>query len=196
MMRNHRPGAVIFDMDGTITLPVLDFDVIWREIGLPNQPRTPVLEALELMDDEQRARAEAILERYETRAAQDSELQEGAVEVVCSLRDRRIKVALLTRNSRHCTEIVLAKHGLKFDFVYTRESGPRKPSPEPVLSICGHFNITPADTWMVGDYLFDIRSGNAAGARTFLMIGDKPEPEYAHEADRVIRGLRELTEGL
>ena len=45
---------------------------------------------------------------------------------------------------------------------------------------------------MVGDYLFDILSGKAAGTRTVLMIGDQPVPEYAPQADYVIRRLPEL----
>jgi len=35
--------AIIFDMDGTLTVPVLDFDRIRSEIGLP---AGPILESL------------------------------------------------------------------------------------------------------------------------------------------------------
>ena len=45
---------------------------------------------------------------------------------------------------------------------------------------------------MVGDYLFDILSGEGAGTSTVLMVGDKPAPEYAAKADHVIRRLRDL----
>ena len=48
---------------------------------------------------------------------------------------------------------------------------------------------------MVGDYLFDIQAGRAAGAgTTVLMIGQKEPPEYADQADHVIRRLDQLLE--
>ena len=62
-------GVVIFDMDGTLTVPMLDFDAIRRELGLDNQP---LLEAMERMDQAQRARAEALLEQHEHQAAHNS----------------------------------------------------------------------------------------------------------------------------
>ena len=58
--------------------------------------------------------------------------------------------------------------------------------------MCRSFDVAPADTWVVGDYLFDLQSGNAAGATTILMIGDADPPDYADQADHVIRRLREL----
>jgi phosphoglycolate phosphatase-like HAD superfamily hydrolase len=45
---------------------------------------------------------------------------------------------------------------------------------------------------MVGDFLFDIQSGRAAGTRTVLMIGDAPRPQFADQADHVIRRLPQL----
>ncbi len=184
--------AVIFDLDGTLTLPVLDFDTIRREIGLPTQPRTPILEALEHMTPAARAAAEVVLHRHEELAAKSSELQDGAPEVIAAIRRHGIPVALLTRNSRLSVETVLARHGLEVDCIYTREDGPVKPAPDSVLAICARFGVLPQDAWVVGDYLFDLQAGNAAGATTVLMIGDAPMPEYAAQANHVIRRLDEL----
>jgi len=183
---------VIFDLDGTLTLPFLDFDAIRREIGLPTHPRTPVLEALERMAPDARAAAEAIVHRHEELAARSSELQEGALEVIAAIRGRGVPVALHTRNSRKSVETVVARHGLDVDWICTREDGPVKPSPDSVLAICARFGVPPESTWVVGDYLFDLQAGNAAGATSVLMIGCGPVPEYAGEARYVIRQLREL----
>jgi len=184
--------AVIFDLDGTLTLPYLDFDVIRREIGLPVKPRTPVLEALEQMTPPERSRAEAIIHRHEKEAARASELQEDALDVLSAIRTHDIPLGLLTRNSRRSAQMVLDKHGMKFDWIYTREDGPIKPSPQPVLAICQHFSVPAQSAWVVGDYLFDLQAGNAAGATTVLMIGNTSTPEFAHLADHVIRRLSEL----
>ncbi len=184
--------AVLFDMDGTLTRPCFDFDAIRREIGLPTEPRTPILEALEEMTADERRRAETILLRYEEEAAETCDLWEDAAEVVTHIRHAGLRTALLTRNSRRSAERVLARHGLSFEIVHTREDGPIKPAPDPVLAVCGQLDVLPTAAWVVGDYLFDVQSGNAAGATTVLMIGDDPVPDYAKQARFVIRRLGEL----
>ena len=53
--------AVIFDLDGTITQPFLDFNAIRNKMGL-TEDDGPVLEAMEKMTSCQRRRAEEILQ--------------------------------------------------------------------------------------------------------------------------------------
>jgi len=185
-------SAVLFDLDGTLTRPVFDFDVIRREIGLPTQPKTPVLEAMEKMADDERQRAEEILHRHEHEAAETSELWDDTLDVLAAVRNSGRPVGLITRNSKRSADTVIAKHGLQVDLVRTREDGVFKPSPKPVLAMCQRLGVEPEDTWLVGDYLFDLQSGNAAGATTVLMVGDAEVPSFADQADHVIRRLREL----
>jgi HAD superfamily hydrolase (TIGR01509 family) len=185
---NH-PAAIIFDLDGTLTRPVLDFDAIAAEIGAVERP---LLEGVSRLSGEARRRAEAILHRHESAAAAQSELQPDAAAVVRGLRAAGILVALMTRNSRESAATFVKRHGLEFDFVRTREDGPIKPDPEPVRAICAGLGASPRRTWVVGDYLFDLRAGRAAGATTVLLLNDPQPPEWAGEADHVIRGLAEL----
>ena len=185
--------AVIFDLDGTLTRPVLDFDGIRAELGLP---AGPLLEAMERMPADEWARVEQVLAGHERRAAANSELHDGTAEALEALRRKGVRLAILTRNSRESVRTVLAKHRLDglFSVIWTREDGAIKPSGEPVLRICERLDVPPEQSWMVGDYLFDIVSGKAAGARTVLMIGDGVPPEYADQADDVIRKLGEVVE--
>ncbi len=181
-------SAIILDFDGTITKPYLDFDAIRTEIGVEGT----ILEAMAHMDEKDRERADAILLHYERDAAENATLQDGAAEVLAELRQRGHPVAILTRNSRPTLEVVLPKFGIIVDAVRTREDGAIKPSPEPVLSICKEVCADPRRSWMVGDYLFDVISGMQAGTHTALMVGDGTVPEYANQADHVIRRLGEL----
>jgi len=185
----HLRKAVIFDLDGTLTRPMLDFEAIRREIGIASGP---ILEALACMPLADRRRGESVLERHERAAAEDSTLHAGALEVIGALRAGGFPVAILTRNARRWVDIVIARHGLIVDLVRTREDGPTKPSAEPVLAICSALGADPAWSWMVGDFKFDLEAGRAAGSRTVLMIGNGAVPEYASEADHVIRELHEL----
>lgn len=187
-----RSSAVLFDLDGTLTRPHFDFDAIRREIGLPVEPRTPILEALDTMTPAERARAETILLRHEKEAADASLLWDDTRHVLDSIRAAGFPIAVMTRNSRRSVDTVLAMHGLVFDAEYTREDGPVKPSPEPVRILCGKLGADPARAWVVGDHLFDVQAGNAGGAVTVLMLGDAPLPAWAGQARYVIRRLGEL----
>jgi len=182
-------SAIIFDLDGTLTRPYLDFDAIRAEIGIASGP---ILEAIAPMSLADRKRAEAILVRHEWDAARNGPLYDGAVEVVAACRESGHPVAVLTRNTRPTVDYILDKHGFVFDAIRTREDGAIKPSSEPLLSICEELAADPRRSWMVGDYLFDIMSGQAAGAATVLMIGESPAPEFASRADHVIRNLHEI----
>lgn len=182
-------SAILFDLDGTLTKPCLDFDRIRAEIGIASGP---ILEALATMDGRSRQRAESILLRHEAEAAAHAVPQDRAAEIVATLRSRGHPVGILTRNARSTVNAVLAKFGITVDGVRAREDGAIKPSPEPVLSLCADFAVAPHRSWVVGDFHFDILSGMAAGARTVLMIGDDEEPRYSREADHVIRRLSEL----
>src|SRR5207244_555853 len=95
--RIRRPRAVLFDMDGTLTRPMLDFPRIKSEMGIGQRP---ILEALAELDAAARRAAEAVLLRHEEEAAAGSSLNEGCRDVLGWLAARNIPTALITRNSR------------------------------------------------------------------------------------------------
>ncbi len=189
-MREY-PQLVIFDMDGTLTLPALDFDRIRAEIGIESGT---ILEALEQMSGERLTRAHEIIARHERVGAEQSQLYEGVHEVFEHLRERGVLIAIVTRNSRKSARTVMDLHDLDVDLLYTRDDGRVKPSPEPVLRTCERLSAAPERSWVVGDYVYDIQSGRQAGCRTVLMLGERDRPEFADLADHVIRDLRELIE--
>ena len=181
---------VVFDMDGTLTRPCLDFRRIREEIGLSE----PLLEnMMALPPGPERERAFAILERHEDEAAGRSELNGGAREVLDFLRARGARTALATRNSRRSVLRVLEKHALAFDLVVAREDAPVKPRPDPLQLICRRLGVPAAEALMVGDYKYDILAGRAAGLRTALLIHETV-PAYVEEArpDHVLERLDDL----
>ncbi len=183
--------AVIFDLDGTITRPFLDFDVIRREMGLPKG--LPILEAMGTLDAPSRAAAEAVLDRHEQAAAEQSTTHDGAREAIERLRGHGCPVAILTRNTRKWTTFVLDKHGIVVDAIRCREDGAVKPSPQPVLELCQVLGADPAASWMIGDHRFDLESGRDAGSRTILMLGDREDmPTWAELADHIVRSFDEI----
>lgn len=181
--------AVIFDMDGTLIRSGLDFDVIRAELGLP---KVPLLEAIEAMPDDERHRCMGVVERHEDNAARESTLFPYARETLEELASRRIPVVLMTRNSRRSVETILSKHGLSFEVVRTREDGETKPSPVPILEVCRALGVAPKETVHVGDFAYDVRAAKAAGTLAVLIVHGAELPDWADEADVVIRSLREL----
>ncbi|MFI5379825.1 MAG: HAD family hydrolase, partial [Tepidisphaerales bacterium] len=165
------PRAILFDLDGTLTEPLLDFAQIRREMGVE---AFGILEALETFPAERRNEAEQVLLRHERTAAERSRLNPGCRELL-ELLDGRLRRAVITRNSRESAERVCGIHGLTFDLVIAREFGLFKPSPEPVLHACTALGVDPADAWMVGDGRFDVEAGLAAGARTVWVSHDRPK---------------------
>ena len=154
------PRAILFDMDGTLTEPMLDFPRIKSEMGIGTRP---ILEALAEMSADSRAQAQAILLHHEDHAAANSTLNPGCRELLSYLHETSTPAALITRNSRRSVEIVLERHGLRFDAIVAREDGPFKPSPVPLQLACRKLAILEPKAWMVGDGQYDIEAACAAG---------------------------------
>lgn len=163
MLDSNFPAAILFDMDGTITEPMLDFPTIKAEMGIGTQP---ILEALAAMSPESRAAAEAVLLRHEQDAAENSTLNQGCRELLDWLRRHSIRTALVTRNSRLSVQTVVRRHRLEFDALVTREDPPFKPDPGPLSLACKRLAVAECDVWMVGDGQYDVQAGCAAGIRT------------------------------
>ena len=193
----HPVKLVVFDLDGTLTRPFLDFKAIRREIeaALANEfsfpMEAPLLERILGLPETPRRRALAILESHETRSAEHSTLNDGALEIVDWLRAACVPAALLTRNRRDVTDAVIAKHGLRLDAVATRDDGPLKPDPRSVLRLVERFRAHVRETLVVGDFRYDIDAGRAAGTRTCLLTNGSP-PRFKVEADHVIERLLDL----
>lgn len=161
--------ALLLDMDGTLTEPMLDFPAIKAEMGIGAEP---ILEAMARMTARQRERAEAILLRHESAAAAGSTLAAGAGELLDWAEARGLRTGLITRNSRLSVETFLARHRLRIDTLISREDCRFKPDPAPLLLACERLGVAPAGAIMIGDGQYDVEAGNAAGVPSvWLALG-------------------------
>ena len=183
--------TVIFDLDGTITKPFFDFDSIRKEIGMDVNDG-PILEAMEKMTDSQRLHTQAILKKHEDKAVKESTLNNGAREAIDGLRKNSIGIGILTRNTKDNAMAIAKKHDLKFDTIVDRNDGPVKPDAFGVLKLCDMLGSLPAETLVVGDYLFDLLSAKAAGAIPVLMKNHNKAAEFKEHAEYVITALDEI----
>jgi HAD superfamily hydrolase (TIGR01509 family) len=181
--------GILFDMDGTLTRTLLDFPAIKREMGIGDRP---ILEALAQMNPDERAAAEIILHRHEDYAAANATLNDGCEELLHWLAARHIRTAIVTRNRLSCAQTVLARYGLSFDVLITRENGRFKPDPSGILEACRRLELEPHQVWMVGDGQYDIEAGLAAGTPTVWLSHAKTRPFAACPA-YTVANLHELT---
>src|SRR5690606_35295784 len=129
-----RPEAVLFDMDGTLTVPTFDFPAVRRAMGLPEG--APILEYMDKMNPTEREAAEAILRRFEDEVAEKAPLAPGCENLLDMLIERGIKLAMITRNRRDSVNTFLKRHPLPIRVCITREDAPHKPDPTPLLMAC------------------------------------------------------------
>ena len=182
--------GIIFDMDGTITKPNVDFAAIEREIGAKVGF---IIDYAEKSSPEERTRALSILERHEAQAAEESELNEGVLEMLEFLSKKKLKKAILTRTSRKSVETVLRKHNLRFEYIVSREDAKPKPAPDPIFLLSKQMDIHTDHLLMVGDYKYDIMCGKAAGTRTVLLRYEE-YVETEVTPDFEITSIREVIE--
>jgi HAD superfamily hydrolase (TIGR01509 family) len=182
------PRAILFDMDGTITEPMLDFAQIRLEMGIGQKP---ILEALAEMEPGEAAVAREILERHEERVAENSNLNPGCDELFEWIAAKQLPIALVTRNSRQSAMTVLARHKIAMRAVISREDGPYKPSPAALHLACEKLGVRAEQTWMVGDGQYDIEAGAAAGMPTVWLSHGKAR-HFAAEPWKTVRDLREF----
>jgi HAD superfamily hydrolase (TIGR01549 family) len=188
-----RPAALLFDMDGTLTRPMLDFPAIKAEMGIGQRP---ILEALAAMDDAARRHAEQILHRHEDYAAEQSTLNAGCEALLEWIDQQQIPVALITRNRRRSVDVVLRRHGLHIDVLITRDDGLFKPDPAPLLAACTRLGVDDVGSaWMVGDGEYDVQAGLAAGTKTVWISHGRPR-YFADVPWRVVNDLSELLNNL
>ena len=200
-MREHRSArpvrAVLFDFDGTLTLPGhLDFAEIRRAIGCP--PGASLLGYIEsLPDAAARERASEILDRYETEAAERSEEDPDAARIIHFCRARGLRLGIITRNSRRSLERSFEGFSSialeDFEVILTRDDPVEvKPAPDGVLHLCRALGIDPAEAVVVGDFIYDIEAGDRAGAVTVFYDSNPKRSFEAPEADHTIDRLGEL----
>jgi len=185
--------AVIFDLDGTITQPYFDFDLIRLEMGLAKDSG-PILETMAKMNRQQRERAEAILYAHEQRAVEASTLNPGAAETLSALRKAGVLIGILTRNQRDNAYAIARKHDLEFDAVVGREDGPVKPDAFGVLHLCRQFGVSPQETMVVGDFLFDLLCARSAGAIAVWLKNSNHKQDFTQHADFCIENIAEILE--
>lgn len=130
-----------------------------------------------------------------------SPLYPGALEVLDNLGALdHIRLGIATGKSRRGLRHVLAAHDLAARFVtaQTADDHPSKPHPAMVRAALSEADVAPERAVIVGDTVFDIEMGRAAGIATIGVAWGYHRAEMLHEAgaDTVIDRFADLTQAL
>ena len=216
---------VMFDLDGTLvqtageisdavndTLrafqrPAVPEEQVERWIG--HGTRELMVQALAKVDgrpvDAVRASAEfadvmaAFDPFYEKRCGTRSVLYPHAREVLTALRQRGVKLAVVTNKEGRHTRSILQAHGLPalLDHVISGDTLPKKkPDPAGIHDCLTRFGATTATALFVGDSSIDVATARNAGVPVWaLPYGyNMGEPIAASQPDRLIDDLSALLE--
>ena len=188
----------IFDLDGTLTVPVHDFPSIRAALGM-KESDTDILQFLASQPVAEAEVMHARLIEIEYELAGRTTAAPGAVRLLDLLLRREVRVGILTRNTREIALHTLGLIGLDGYFISEnilgREEAEPKPHPEGIEKLLAAWGNLPEETVMVGDYLFDLQVGRAAGTAT-IHVDRSCAFRWPELADLEVATLDELVEAI
>ena len=186
----------IFDMDGTLTVPVHNFADFKRRMGLAVD--RSIHDGMDSLDASSARRVHRELVAWERELAPQSRAQPDAVTLLTELKQRGVRMGILTRNSRDNIDATLTAAGLGHFFdpqdSLGREDATPKPSGDGIERLLARWGADAEDAVMVGDHVDDVRAGRAAGCVTVL-VERRGASGWDNEADVVVSCLTGLLEG-
>ncbi len=193
--------GVLFDLDGTLLEPSIDFNALRQRLLIP--PGESILDWILAQLPEQRATLDHILIEVETEAAGRAKLMPGAALTLSWLLDTGVRVGILTRNCWRAWELARDRCGLsRVTDVFTRELAPAKPNPACLAPITTRWGgISTQRIIHVGDYLYDLQLAAETGMYSVLLhhSGTNPFPvscdHVAPDHDKLLVHLRQLLSG-
>ena len=200
MSKNHnllKRKYWIFDLDGTLTIAVHDFNAIREELGIPEgQPIIKTLESLPLKESRNKKKK---LQEIEEELALKATPAPGVEKLLETLNSQNYFFGILTLNTRENAWITLKALGLSEYFtkesVIGRWCAEPKPSPNGIKKLLNHWNVYANDALIVGDYLYDLQVGRAAEIAT-VHVDPSGNFEWPELTDISVCSLNELTEML
>ena len=202
--------ALIFDLDGTLTdsMPgilgclrkVLDTwhidsrGSLERFVGPPVEQWTEEL-LPEGTADDRSALARDYRACYDREGWKNNSVYAGVLEMLAELQQRGFPLYVCTSKQQHFAVRILDLFGLSSHFtaIYGDRAEYASHSKEDLLArlLLDH-SLAPANSWMIGDRIFDIRAAHANGVRCLAAGWGYGSPEEYAQADSVAATTAEV----
>jgi len=199
----HHIKAIIFDFDGTLAVLNIDFNAmrkqvfeLMRHFDVEEKLITErylleiVDEVYQILWEKNPSGAEAfyqeshhILHEVEMRAADKGKLIPGAEATLKSLREKGIKVGIITRNCEDAVRRVFPNIDRFCDVFISRNSVKKvKPHPDHLSSAMKALDMEGEEAVMIGDHTIDIQAGKRVGMRTIGVLTGRTKREEFEKA--------------
>ncbi|KYH41321.1 MAG: phosphoglycolate phosphatase [Candidatus Bathyarchaeota archaeon B26-2] len=212
--------AVIFDLDETLIHSKIDFKKMKERVitflesvgvteGLLNTNMLNMeITRLAVEDLHRRGLSEEeirsilagvtkIMNRTELESLVGAKPIEGAKETLKALKERGLKIGVMTRSCHEYAERALTKFGLRayVDAISARDDVEEpKPSPIHARHMMGLLGVKACETVLVGDHWLDGLCAKEAGLRCILVLRRNLNLEMLEGYDyRIARSIREIT---
>ncbi len=183
----------IFDLDGTLTHPVHDFEHIRTQLGLPSG--CDILATIAERPESERQQLNDQLDHWEYYYADQVKPAVGVNECLEFLSEQGCTLGILTRNKRevalHCLDAIGVSHLFHHSAVLGRDDALAKPDPHGVNLLLTQWQASPVQAVMVGDFRYDLEVGRAAGVAT-VHVEEQGGQEWPELTDLKVRTLSQL----
>lgn len=206
--------ATLFDFDGTLVEINIDFAEMKRKVlslGLEYgvSPKTDlyVLETVENIfnilsgKDASKAemfkkQAEEIIVDIELSAAEKSRMFPYADITLREIKNKGIKIGIVTRNCRKAVLKSIELAGFTYDLLLTRDDVKKvKPDPSHLLDALIMLDIKPEKAIMIGDQPIDIIAGKKAGMKTAAVLSVRPIKDFEElSPDLIVENISDILE--
>jgi phosphoglycolate phosphatase len=207
--------AFVFDFDGTLAIPNIDFALMRRQVDAiaarygadPDQfKHLYILEMIDRLatqleqDSGGRAGnfygdAHGSILALEAECARTGGMLPGAIEVLQVLRQRGFKVGVVTRNSESAVRTICTMIDTLCDVFLPREAVRFvKPHPEHLELALERLQVSAQQAVMVGDGPIDITAGKAVGLKTIAVLtgGNRRDALLASQPDLILDSVADL----
>ena len=119
----------------------------------------------------------------------------GAFDLLVSLKDKGVCIALMTNDNQAGVEEFIFRNKLEgiFDYLWSAEIKPSKPKPEAVIELCKKMNLNPSECALISDADTDLKMAKEANIKIVIgFTGGWKEPPHLTEKKFLIKKLNEL----
>lgn len=186
-------GCWIFDLDGTLTQPVHDFEHIRQQLGFA--PGEDILATIARQPDAVRPVLQLRLDELELYYASKAKAADGAVRLLQVLAENDCHLGILTRNKKEIAISSLQAIGAAEFFsendVIGRDQAAAKPNPQGINILLDQWQALACDALMLGDFRYDLEVGRAAGVAT-IHVDSRQGQEWPELTDLKVSSLDQL----
>ena len=213
MRENRSIKAIVWDLDGTLIHFKIDYlrarsvaIEILKKYGVPKHlltVKSSILENVKLSREffekgnYSKTEINRIIEevdseiiKIEYEAAINATMIHGIDQVLKFAKNKNLKLAIFTFNTRKNAEISLRTANLLqyFEVIVGRDNiSNLKPHPDHLTYICKVLNVKPTEILVIGDTNRDIEAAINVGAHSIAIFSKMARAEMLQEADKIIK---------